>query len=198
MGRYAVGVRAKDGKLLWQYRKVTNGTANIPTPIVHKDYVLLSTAYDTGTALLKLLADGEGGVKAEEQYFLNGRTELQNHHGGLIRVGDYVYGGHAHNKGFPFCLHWKTGKFKWGPIVPGPGRGSAAVVYADGHLYFRYQNNNMALIEANPNKYVVKSVFRLPDEIATPSWPHPVVANGKLYIRSNNGWLFCYDVKAKD
>ncbi|MGF1578838.1 MAG: PQQ-binding-like beta-propeller repeat protein [Gemmataceae bacterium] len=196
LGNGAVGVRAKDGKLLWRYNKVTNGTANIPTPIVYKDYVLLSTAYQTGTALLKLTPDGKGGIDAMEQYFLKGKTELQNHHGGLIRIGEYVYGGHGHNEGFPFCLHWKTGKFMWGPR-PGPGRGSAAVLYADGHFYFQYESGHMALIEANPKKRVVKSVFLLPKEFSRPRRPHPTIANGRLYVRSPNGWLLCYNVKAK-
>ncbi len=187
-----VGVDARDGRLLWRYNKMANGTANIPTPIVHGDLVFASTGYGAGSALLKMVPDGQGGIAIEEQYFLRGDT-LQNHHGGVVRVGEYVYGGHGHNDGQPFCLNLKTGEFAWEP-VPGAGSGSAAVVYADGNLYFRYQNGVMALVEATPQAYRLKSSFTLPRYVGTPSWPHPVVANGCLFIRGNDV-VVCYDVK---
>jgi outer membrane protein assembly factor BamB len=189
-----VGVNAKTGKFLWSYPKVANGTANIPTPIVKGDHVFASTAYGTGAALLQMVPDGQGGINAAEVYFLKAKT-LQNHHGGMVLLGDYVYGGHDHNKGFPFCLEMKTGKMVWGP-ERGPGDGSAAVLYADGNLYFRYQNNTMALIEATPNGYNLKSSFQLPKGTSTPGWQHPVIHQGKLFLRANDQ-LFCYDIKQK-
>ena len=88
VGRGVIGVRASDGTLLWGYSRVANGTANIPTPIAVGDYIFCSSGYGTGSALLKLSAK-RGGVEAEEEYFLDGKT-LQNHHGGMVRVGDYI------------------------------------------------------------------------------------------------------------
>src|SRR5665213_557600 len=105
-GTGCIGVAAEDGKFLWSYPRVSNGTASIPTPIVKGDYVFCSSGYGTGAALLKLSQSGNG-VKAEEVYFLNGNV-FQNHHGGLVLVGDYVYGGHGHNQGFPTCVELKT------------------------------------------------------------------------------------------
>jgi outer membrane protein assembly factor BamB len=187
-----VGVNAKTGKLLWSYNKAANGTANIATAIVHGDYVFTSTAYGGGAGLIKLVADGKGGVDAEQQWFLKATT-LQNHHGGVVLIGDYIYGGHDQNKGLPFCLEWKTGKLMWGP-ERGPGEGSAAVLYADGELYFRYQNGVMALLEATPEKMVVKSSFDV--SIAPQNWAHPVIWHGKLYLRGEDQ-IRCYDLKAK-
>jgi outer membrane protein assembly factor BamB len=187
-----VGVEAETGRFLWNYRKIANGTANIPTAIVKDDLVFTSTGYGTGAALLKLVPDGEGGIKAVEQYFLKGK-QLQNHHGGVVMLGDYVYGGHGHNQGAPFCLEWKTGKFVWGPQRD-PDLGSAAVLYADGHLYFRYERGEMALIEATPKGYNKKSSFRVP--IAGNGWPHPVIYHGRLYLRGADQ-ILCYDIKDK-
>ena len=136
------------------------------------------------------MSDGNGGVKVEEEYFLKG-NQLQNHHGGMVMLGDYIYGGHGHNQGLPFCLEWKTGKFAWGP-ERGPGGGSAAVLYADGHLYFRYENGQMALIEATPKGYNLKSSFQVP--ISGNGWPHPVIYHGRLYLRGNDQ-ILCYDIK---
>jgi outer membrane protein assembly factor BamB len=187
-----VGVDTEKGKFLWNYAKVANGTANIPTPIVDGDHVFASTAYGTGSALLRLEPDGKAGVIANEVYFLKAKT-LQNHHGGMVRLGDYIYGGHDHNKGYPFCLEMKSGKIVWGP-ERGAGDGSAAVLYADGHLYFRYQDNTMALIEATPKGYNLKSSFRLPKGTSSPGWQHPVIHQGRLYVRANDQ-LYCYDIK---
>ncbi|HYT89814.1 MAG TPA: PQQ-binding-like beta-propeller repeat protein [Gemmataceae bacterium] len=193
LGSGIVGVDANNGRLLWRYTKIANGTANIPTPIVHNDLVFCSTGYNAGAALLQLVPTSTG-VQARERYFLRGNV-LQNHHGGMVRVGDYIYGGHGHNLGLPFCLQMESGRFAW-PPQRGPGDGSAAVVYADGMLYFRYENGVMALVEATPKGYNMKSAFALPRFVGTPSWPHPVVANGCLYIRGNDV-LLCYDVKQR-
>ncbi len=192
-GTGCVGVSAGDGKFLWNYAKVANGTATIPTPIVRGDFVFCSSGYGTGSALLKLSKAGKG-VKAKEVYFLNANT-LQNHHGGLVLVGDYVYGGHGHNNGLPICVELKTGKVKWGGKQRGPGSESAAVVCADGQLYFRYQDGLMALISASPKGYKLNGAFKIPD-VSGPSWSHPVVADGHLYLREQDH-LFVYDVHAK-
>jgi outer membrane protein assembly factor BamB len=187
-----VGVAAADGRFLWHYDRVANGTANIPTPIVHGDLVFATTAYGAGSALLRL-SRANGGIAVQELFFLRG-NKLQNHHGGVVRVGDYVYGGHGHSDGRPFCLDLKTGKFAWGPVDRRPGSGSAAVVCADGNLYFRYENGVMALIEATPAGYHLRGQFALPGYVGTPSWPHPVVAHGRLYVRGNDVVL-CYDLR---
>lgn len=189
-----ISVAAKDGRFLWGYNKVANNVANIPTPVVHGDYIFCSTAYNTGSALLKLVAE-DNAVDAKEVYFLDART-FQNHHGGFVRIGDYIYGGHDHNKSKPTCLEMKTGKIMWQKDQPGGG--SAAVLYADGHLYFRYQDNVLALIEANPDSYNLKSTFKLPKRkgMSGNAWAHPVIVDGNLYLRHADV-LLVYDVKAK-
>jgi outer membrane protein assembly factor BamB len=192
VGRGTIGVSAENGQMLWAYNKIANNTANIPTPIVSGDYIFCSTGYQTGAALLRLSRGGRG-VTAKEVYFLP-HNKLQNHHGGMIQLGEYLYCGHGHNEGFPVCIHLPTGRSEWAP-GRGPGRRSAAVSYADGHLYFRYEDGTMALIEANPKEFRLKGTFKIATRHAE-SWPHPVIANGKLYLRDQDA-LHCYDVRAK-
>lgn len=189
-GRGMISVAADDGRVLWTYNKVANGTANIPTPIVKDDYVFCSSGYGTGAALLKLTKSGNG-VRADEVYFLKA-AELQNHHGGMIRIGDHIYCGHGHNNGFPMCIDMLTGKRLW-KEQRGAGTGSAAILYADGRLYFRYEDGEMALVEANPKEYKLTSQFKLAS-VKGKSWPHPVIVDGKLYIRDQES-LLCYDVR---
>lgn len=189
-GRGVISADAKTGKLLWGYNKIANGTANIPTPIIDGNYVFCSTGYGTGAALLEIQKN-RGKLEPREVYFLNAK-ELQNHHGGMVLVDGYIYCGHGHNKGFPVCFNMKTGKQAWNG-GRGPGDGSAAVIYADGNLYFRYENGTMALIEATPKAYNLKGEFELASNNGR-SWPHPVIHDGKLYLR-DQGSLLCYDIK---
>lgn len=191
VGRGLIGVRASDGKHLWSYDKIANGTANIPTPIAQGDFVFGSSGYGQGGAcLLKLTKDGDG-VKAEEVWYTTAK-ELQNHHGGVVLVGDCLYFGHGHNNGFPVCVEFATGKILWGGNVRGPGGGSAAVTYADDHIIFRYQSGEVALIEATPSEYRLKGVFK-PEVLEREAWAHPVVCQGKLFLREQNT-LMCYDL----
>jgi outer membrane protein assembly factor BamB len=191
--RGVFGVSAKDGKKLWYYPRWSGNTANVPTPIVKSDQVFVSAGYGTGGALLTLKA-AKGGIEVKEEYF---NRRLTNKHGGVVIVGNYAYGD-TDASGRPFCAEWKTGEVKWqrNPRDDG-GRGSASasMTYADGHLYVRYENGWVALVEASPDGYKEHGTFRIPNTNG-PSWAHPVVSNSRLYLREKDV-LWCYDVKAK-
>ena len=136
-----VGIHAETGKLLWQYTKISNGTANIPTIVSRDDLVWCSTGYDDGgSALLKMSIGGTESVSVKELKRYKAK-ELQNHHGGMVLVGDHVFFGDAHNSGHPACVEFKTGEILYRDTKPvAGGNGSAAVVYADGMLYYRSEN----------------------------------------------------------
>lgn len=190
-GRGVFAVEAATGKYLWGYNKVANDVANIPTPIVDGDHVFASTGYGAGSVLLHLTKT-EDGVAAEEVYFLSGDT-MQNHHGGLILRDGTIYTGTGHNRGFPLATEMATGKIAWGP-VRNDGQSSAAITYADGRIYFRYQNGTMILVEATPEEYREHGSFDIPD-VRQFSWSHPVISDGKLYLREQEN-LYVYDVSA--
>jgi outer membrane protein assembly factor BamB len=183
-GDAAVGVRASDGKLMWRYERVANRTANITTPVFHDNKVFYTSAYGTGAALLGLTAQG-GEVKAQEIYFTR---EMQNHHGGVVLVNGYLYG---FNNSILTCVEFATGNSMWRNRSVGKG----SLTYADGHLYLLGEDNTVGLAEAVPGGYTEKGRFRIPDQ-GLPSWAHPVVAGGKLYIR-NQATLAAYDVRAR-
>jgi len=191
LGRGVVGVEATRGQFLWGYNRIANQVANIPTPIVRDNYVFITTSYRTGSALLEIKRRG-GRWDLREVYFL-GPDQFENHHGGVVLVGDCLYGGDGQNRGTPVCLEFATGRIRW--KVEPPGRRSAAVLYVDGHLIFRYEDGLVALIEANPDEFRLKGSFMAPVRDG-PSWPHPVVHDGKLYLRSNDA-LMCFDLRRK-
>lgn len=181
--RAAVGVRASDGKLMWRYDRAANNTANCTTPVYLNNKVFFSSAYGTGAALLDLTPQS-GEVKAREVYFTR---DMQNHHGGVVLVNGYIYG---FSNSILTCIEFATGKKMWSDRSVGKG----ALTYADGMLFLMGENNLVGLAEATPSGYKEKGRFSIADQ-GKPSWAHPVVAGGKLYIR-NQGELAAYDVKA--
>ncbi len=194
IGRGAIGVRASDGQFLWGYNRIANGTANIPTPIPVENFVFVSTGYGAGAALLELIANEDGSVDAVEQYFLGPQT-FENHHGGMILEGEYVYAGHKHGNGFPICIEWRSGDIVWGGEIrgaDGDGSGSAAITYIDGQIIFRYQNGEVALVDATPEGYQLRGHF-MPVYQERESWSHPVVVDGRMYLREQNK-LMCYEL----
>ena len=190
----ALGVRANDGKLLWSYTLPTDMkiAAVIPTPIVRNDLVFFTNGYESGGALLKQTLDGTNGVTIKEIYPIN--KELKNKHGGVVLVGDHLFGD-TDDKGIPFCADMATGEIKWNKTRPSGG-GSIAMAAADGHLYLHFANGTMVLAKAEPDAYVEVGSFKIPGSGERPSWSHPVILDGKLYLRENNT-LLCYDIRDK-
>jgi len=182
--RAGVGVRASDGKLLWRYEGVANDTANIATPVFHDNKVFYTSAYGAGAVLLGLTAQN-GLVSTQTIYFTR---EMQNHHGGVVLVNGHLYG---FNNSILACLDFATGRTVWRDRSVGKG----TLTYADGNLYILGEDNRVALAAASPAGYQERGRFEIPDQ-GLPSWAHPVVSGGRLYIR-NQGTLAAYDIKAR-
>ncbi len=183
-----VGVAAKDGKLLWRYEKLT-GSTMCNTPLFHDGYVFLSVLTPSGSAGSVLLQPTEAGEGMRVKEIYHNKT-LAAHHGGVVRVGDAIYGT---NQTGLVCIDFKTGETKWQNRSVGKG----SIAAADGELYLRSEKGPVALVEANPAAYKEISRFEQPDRSSKPSWPHPVIAGGRLYLRDWNV-LLCYDVKQKN
>ena len=186
-GAGALGVR-DDGQLMWSY-PIERTTAVAPTPIIRGDLVFFAAGYKRGGALLKQVAGDDGKVAVEEVYPLN--VELANKHGGIVLVGDSLFGD-SDDAGIPFCADFLTGEIQW--KSRGTGKGSIAVVAADGCLYLHYADGTMVLAKADPTEYVEAGVFTVPHSGERPSWAHPVILDGRLYLREHNA-ILCYDIR---
>jgi outer membrane protein assembly factor BamB len=179
-----VGVRASDGKLLFSYNRAANRTANITTPLFFDNKVFFTSAYDTGAGLVALSANKEN-VSMQEVYFTR---DMKNHHGGVVLVNGYLYG---FDDSILTCLEFATGKRMWRDRSVGKG----SVTYADGRLYLQSENNVVGLAEASPTGYKETGRFTIADK-GLPSWAHPVISDGRLYVRNQDS-LTAYDIKAK-
>lgn len=174
-----VGVRANNGTPLWGNPASANGTANCSTPVAANGFVFTASGYGTGGALFRL-----GGSQAEVVYTTR---EMKNHHGGMVALDGKLYG---FDEAVLTCLDLQSGKVVWQNRSVGKG----SLTYADGQLYLRSENGPVALAAASPKGYDENGRFEPPDRSGKPSWSHPVVAGGKLYLRDQDT-LLVYDIK---
>ncbi len=188
------GISASDGKLLWRYDKPSNRSGiNCSTPIYQEGHIFAASAYGAGGGLARLSKNKQGEFKAEEVWFSG---DMENHHGGMVVIDGCLYGANGGNGGgYLICLDFKTGEVLWNERDRGKRRAKkGSIAYADGHLYYRTEDGTVLLIEPNRKQYVERGRFEQPDRTRQPAWTHPVIANGKLYIRDQDT-LYCYAVK---
>ncbi len=177
----------KDGKVLWS-TPFPGATAVIPTPIFKDGNVYVAAGYNVGCMMISIDANNKVTPVYQNQ-------NMVNHHGGVILVGDHLYG--FSDRGGWTCQDWKTGEVKWAEKKLGKG----AIHCADGMLYLLEEGTgNVALIEASPNGWSEHGRFTLSPQTTQRSpqgkiWVHPVVSKGKLYLRDQE-IVYCFDVKA--
>jgi outer membrane protein assembly factor BamB len=185
-----VGVAPEDGRLLWQ-EEWPGFVAVIPTPIVHDDKVFCTSGYGAGCILVEVGEDN----RVTQRYSNQARKLMKNHHGGVIRLGGYLYG-HSDNVGW-VCMEFATGKLVWREKE---ALGKGAIGYADGMFYCLSEDDGeLVLIDASPDGWQEHGRFTLApqSEIRLPDgkfWTHPVIVDGKLFLRDQD-LLYCYDVK---
>jgi outer membrane protein assembly factor BamB len=187
--RTVEGLDAKTGKRLFSIPWTNSHSCHCTMPIFHNGHLFLTTGYNNAAAkLFKLAKKTDGTIAATELW---AEPRFNNHHGGVILVGDHVYG--TNFNGAWCSINFMTGEV--GYLSRGAGKGS--VHYADGLLYgLTEREKTVLLIKPEPGEFILLSQFELPNEAEGPSWAHPVVINGRLYVRHAQ-YLYCYDVKAE-
>jgi outer membrane protein assembly factor BamB len=184
-----IGVDAATGKQLWRYDRTAQGSlANIPTPLVHGDYVYTASGKGGGALIkIKHIEEAEEGFVVEEK-FAGGN--LPKAIGGTVLVGDHLYGTSSDSL---MCIELATGEEMWRDR----SIGAASICVAEGRLYLHGENGEVALVEATPAEYRELGRFTpeaAPDRGSSKAWAYPVVADGKLYIY-DTGTLWCFDVR---
>ena len=176
-----IGVDAKTGKQLWRYER-TAGQANILTPLVKKNRVFTSGSR-TGGACLEINQNGDS-IKAQEIFF---NPSLTPSIGGAVLVDGYIFG--TSRTGI-FCADFASGKIAW----RSRDVSAASICSADGKLYAReHRTGEVVLVAASSKQFKELGRFQQADRSKISAWTHPVIANGKLYLRDQDV-LLCYDI----
>jgi outer membrane protein assembly factor BamB len=189
------GFSPKDGSKLWYFSNPAYKVAVIPTPIVHDGMVYGVAGYGAGASLLRV-SGADGTLDVEQLYKPEARALMDNKHGGVVAVGDDVFGWSDAKGGKWVCQDFKSGKEVWSSKALGRG----SLTCADGNLYcYAEKDGTCVLVPATAAGWKEQGRFKIPKQTARREfhnniWTHPVVANGKLYLRDQE-LLFCYDVK---
>ncbi len=180
-----IGVNADTGEMLWQVKFATLHDENVLQPVYHDGHVFVS-GLQTGSVKWKIKVDG-GKASLEEVWR---SREMDNHHDHVILLGGYLYGSSCiRNQGKWICLDWETGEMQYAE----KGVGKGTLTYADGMLYTLGERLVVGLVKPTPTGHEVVSQFRLTPQGKAPSWAHPVVCGGRLYLR-HAGILYVYDL----
>ncbi|MFM7319910.1 MAG: PQQ-binding-like beta-propeller repeat protein [Armatimonadota bacterium] len=180
------GIDIATGSVLWTFdAPATPRGINCSTPLFQDGYVFAAAAYQHGGALGRI-SQTNGRFAAEQVYFTK---EMRNHHGGMVLDGKYLYGFDESNL---TCMEFATGKILWQNRSVGKG----SVTAVGRQLICRSERGPVALVDMDPSGYVQKGFFEQPQRSDAPSWPYPVVANGRLYLRDQDA-LLCYDISVK-
>lgn len=190
---YIIGVNPADGKIFWKFsfgafaggKWKANIHAN--TPIYDNFQLFLTTGYDHRNVTLEL------SKNLQKAYFVRSGDILDNHHGGVVKLGDYVYGPNWLNNamGNWVCMDWNTGEIKYQTKWINKG----SIIAAEGMLYcFEEKTGNIALVKAIPEEFKVISSFKVPLGKKGPYWSHPFIHEGVLYMRHGDAVL-AYNIK---
>ncbi len=186
---YVFGIQPEDGKILWtfdfgKYKKSRNNNAN--TPVYFNKELFVTSGYNHSSVKLKLSDD----LSKASLVWID--TVLDTHFGGVVKIGDYLYGSNwEHNRmGRWVCLNWNTGKAQYETEWKNKG----AIIAADGMLYcFEEKTGYIGLAKADPKEFKIISSFKTPKGTG-PYWAHPVINNGVLYIRHGKA-VMAFDIK---
>jgi len=189
---YVIGVEPEDGKILWNFdfgafaggEWRANNQTN--TPLFYDGKLYITSGYDHKSVQIELTED------TENAYFNWVDTTLDVHHGGVVRLGNYIYGANWENNrmGKWVCLDWHTGSVMYAKEWENKG----SIISAEGMLYcYEEKNGHLALVKATPDDFKIISSFKVPLGQG-PHWSHPVINNGVLYIRHEDA-LMAYSIR---
>jgi len=180
-----IGLNAENGEMYWRIHQFQDNKIHANTPVYFDGKLLVSSASRKDSSGLVMLQLSPDGKKAEIAWR---NKEFINLMGGFILKDGMIYGS-AYIQPKWFCIDVKTGQTKY--ISKDLGGGS--VIWSDGLFYCYAENGEMALANGTPEQFSVISKCKVPLGTAQ-HWAHPVIADGKLYIRHNEA-LMVYDIR---
>ena len=195
---FVSGIEAKTGKLLWSANIFKQSSYAIAaTPIVKGDLVYATSGYGGGCHLFEINKKNDTAI---EQYAKKIFKKIKNTHGGVVLIGDHIYG-HS-EPGMWICQEMKIGNVEWDENVQLKGS-SGSITAAEGKLYLYSDDGEVGLVDADPKAFNLVSSFTIPVRSKIPqelprsrgskTWAYPVIANGHLYLRDHE-YIFAFKI----
>lgn len=183
--RHVFGVDADTGQLLWTRPMRTRYSVIAMTPVLVGDSIFVTAPHGEGGRLYRLRANGPR-LELESLW----STQLDACQGGIVYVDGALYGAMYDKARTWLSVDARTGttRYQLNDFAKG------SMLYADKRLYCLSEQGEVALLEPRADRFEVKGRFKLVPERKSDVWTHPVISNGRLYLRYNET-LFCYDVR---
>lgn len=180
-----IGLDADTGEFYWSIEQQQGNKIHANSPVYYDGKILCSSSSakseHSGTVQIQLSEDGK-------MAHVNWREEkITNLMSGFILNDGYIFGS-LYKKADWYSLNWETGETTY----MSEDLTSGVVIYADGLFYCYTHKGEMALVDADHQEFKIISSFNVP--LGTMQhWAHPVIDNGRLYIRHGNA-LMTYDI----
>ena len=204
-GAVVCSVAADGGKLLWSMPIFKGKSyAVCSSPVVKDNFVYVTAGYGMSCHLFEI-DKTEKEWTATDKYSRDIQQKVKNLHGGVVLVGDHIYG-HTEGRDVWICQEFKTGNIVWKKPTELKCK-SGSITSAEGLLYLYSDEGEAVLLKADPKEWTEVSRFKIPQTSAyresgnrttsqdSKVWTHPVIANGRLFLRDNE-FVFCYDIRA--
>lgn len=180
-------VDARTGELQWMEKRPTTYSVLAMTPALFEGGVFMTAPHGKGGHFFGLTME-KGKSRNVELW----SSKLDTCQGGVVVMGDKLIGSHYSSRKGWVALNAKTG----GVLYELPDRAKGSALAADGRIYAFCEDGWMLLLEPGSDAFRTKGKFRFAEASRMDAWAHPVVANGKLYLRYHDR-LDCFDISAK-
>lgn len=186
--KHGFGLDADSGRLLWSVPLADAFGVTCSTPVYGDGCVFYVTTDGVGGWLYRV---GHGDSWAT----LVWRTPVDALTSSGVLVDGLLYTSGCKRSKSLHCLDWKTGEERavMKLATGNSAYASVAMVWADGRLYCQVQDGTVALVKPNATGFEVAGRFQLVDARNGDAWAHPVLLDGRLYMRYHET-LWCYDI----
>jgi outer membrane protein assembly factor BamB len=183
--RRLYGVDLATGKALWHFPWEFPDGADSADPVVVGRRVFISTAYRNGATMIDFTDN-----QPRQCWF---DKDIQNEFGSSIYKDGYLYvptGDTRHRTAYLKCIDFETGDEKWCLDT-----GHCSIIHVDGKFIVLNQWGKLSIMEASEKGHrILSSSVVVETSGRVRCWTAPVLANGRIYVRTNTGDLVCVDV----
>jgi outer membrane protein assembly factor BamB len=175
-----LGVNPGDGATLWSHPHRTQYGLNISTPVwLSGNRLLVSSAYNAGTRLLKLVQAG-GTTSVQEVWFQN---RVRVHIGTIIPLGDFAVGASGDFGPCPTVgIDLATGNVLW----QNRDFARSTFLYADNKLIVLDEDGNLGLATATRSGF--RAIAKA-SVLTGKAWTPPTLVGARLYVRDRKNLL---------
>ena len=173
--------RGHEGETVAAYHWPMQYGSTVPTPTVVGDRVLITNGLNLArTECLRIT--------------LGAATKLWESHAFARVCSPVVCAGRVYlAEGKLTCLDLATGATVW--TGPSFGDDGSCLATGDSKLLV-FGNKKLALYDiSNPNATACRELISKPYAVTNYCWPHPAIANGRLYLKDGSGKLTCFALR---